>query len=191
MPEYNIVHSQAFTVTDFFTSGECDAHIALAESIGFSDAPINSMLGPQVRKDVRNNTRVMLDDGAKANELWTRIRDYVPLRFGNWLACGVNERLRFYRYEVGQQFDWHYDGCFERENGERSQLTFMVYLNEGFQGGETSLEHIDVKPQEGMALLFVHQIRHKGQPVLEGRKYVLRTDVMYQWSPEQDEDKGR
>ena len=34
------------------------------------------------------------------------------------------------------EFDWHYDGCFERENGERSFLTFMVYLNEGFAGGD-------------------------------------------------------
>jgi hypothetical protein len=27
--------------------------------------------------------------------------------------------------------------CFSRENGERSQLTFMVYLNSDFNGGET------------------------------------------------------
>jgi len=30
-----------------------------------------------------------------------------------------------------------------------------------------------------MALVFVHQQLHEGASVLNGRKYVLRTDVMY------------
>jgi hypothetical protein len=30
-----------------------------------------------------------------------------------------------------------------------------------------------------MALLFHHPILHRGDPVAVGRKYVLRTDVMY------------
>ena len=63
----------------------------------------------------------------------------------------VNERLRFYRYDIGQQFDWHYDGAFERDNGERSQLTFMVYLNDGFVGGETALEGAIISPRKGLA----------------------------------------
>lgn len=181
MPEYNVITDQIFTVTDFFDGEECEANIALAESMGFGDAPINSRFGPQIRKDVRNNTRVMLDDQAKADALWPRLRDYVPLRLGNWEACGVNERFRYYRYEVGQQFDWHYDGCFERDNGERSFLTVLIYLNEGFTGGETTIENLDIIPCRGMALVFVHQMLHKGQPVITGQKYVLRTDVMYRY----------
>ena len=88
---------------------------------------------------------------------------------------GVNERLRFYRYDVGQQFEWHYDGHFERDNGERSFLTFMVYLNEGFVGGETSFADLPfpatlpsgkVVPRTGMALVFAHALLHKGEPVI-------------------------
>jgi hypothetical protein len=30
-----------------------------------------------------------------------------------------------------------------------------------------------------MALVFEHPVRHQGAPVTAGRKYVLRTDVMY------------
>lgn len=182
MPEFNYIADQIFTVTDFFTAAECDAYVQLAESLGFDDAPINTTFGPQVRKEVRNNTRVILDDKSRADELWSRIRDYIPHTLGQWKACGVNERFRFYRYEIGQQFDWHYDGAFERPNGERSQLTFMVYLNDGFQGGETTLGSINIAPQRGMALFFMHQILHKGQPIEEGCKYVLRTDVMYRWN---------
>ncbi len=50
-----------------------------------------------------------------------------------WTPAGLNERLRLYRYDVGQKFDWHRDGCFERDNGERSQFTFMIYLNDDFE----------------------------------------------------------
>jgi hypothetical protein len=179
MPEYNYITERIFTVDEFFTPAVCADYIELAESIGFDAATINSSFGPKIRSDVRNNTRVILDDPARANDLWHRIGDYIPLRIADWTACGVNERLRFYRYDVGQQFDWHYDGYFERENGERSLLTFMIYLNDNFQGGETTLEKFHVTPQQGKALFFIHQILHKGQSVIAGRKYVLRTDVMY------------
>jgi len=179
MPEYTWITDEIFTVADFFTPDECAAHIALAESLGFGDAPINSAFGPQLRKDVRNNSRVMLDDAHRAAALWQRCEVFVPKFLGGWQAVGINERLRFYRYDLGQQFEWHYDGAFERHNGERSKLTFMIYLNGCFEGGETSFESTSIVPQTGMALFFVHQIRHKGQPVIRGRKYVLRTDVMY------------
>jgi hypothetical protein len=179
MPEYNYITDRIFTVSEFFSPHECDSYIELAESMGFEDAPINTSLGPLIRKDVRNNTRVILDDPDRANDLWSRIPDYVPHRIGDWQICGVNERLRFYRYDTGQQFDWHYDGYFERTHGDCSQLTFMTYLNDGFEGGETTIENVTITPQQGLALFFIHQIRHKGQPVVAGRKYVLRTDVMY------------
>ena len=98
----------------------------------------------------------------------------------------MNERLRFYRYDPGRQFDWHYDGCFERENGDRSFITYMIYLNEGFEGGETSFAEtsatrrsFQIVPRTGLALFFDHPLLHKGEPVVRGRKYVLRTDVMY------------
>jgi len=179
MPEYHFISDQIFTVSNFFSPAECDAWIELAEEMGFDDAPINTSLGPVVRKDVRNNTRVMLDDPTRAADLFSRIPDYVPHSLGDQQVCSVNERLRFYRYDVGQQFDWHYDGYFERENGERSQLTFMVYLNDDFTGGDTTIEDISIRPRKGLALFFIHRILHKGQPVESGRKYVLRTDVMY------------
>ena len=67
------------------------------------------------------------------------MREFVPKSIGNWCASGVNERLRFYRYEIGQQFDWHYDGAFERPDGECGKLTFMIYLNDDFEGGQTFL----------------------------------------------------
>src|SRR5205085_1123826 len=91
-------------------------------------------------------------------------------------ACGLNERFRLYRYDPGQRFAPHYDGSYQRSNGERSRLTFMVYLNEGFVGGETAFyDHredlrLRVTPRTGTALVFVHDQLHEGRPVIEGRK---------------------
>ena len=57
----------------------------------------------------------------------------------------------------------------------------MVYLNEGFAGGETRFHdyEVDVVPRTGMALLFQHRVLHEGCVVTTGTKYVLRSDVMY------------
>ncbi len=182
-----------FVVRGFLSPAECERHIARAEAAGFGDAPINTFAGPQVNKQMRNNDRVMLDDPALAAGLWDRLRPFVPERRGSWVACGLNERLRFYRYDPGQRFDWHFDGHYERSPTEQSALTFMVYLNDGFTGGETAFDFrfmtgdrtdacaAAVVPEAGMALVFAHRILHTGAEVTSGRKYVLRSDVMYRW----------
>jgi predicted 2-oxoglutarate/Fe(II)-dependent dioxygenase YbiX len=179
MPEYEFISDEIFTVSDFLSAPECDGYIAFSESRGFGDAPINTSFGPAVVKDVRNNSRVIVDHPSLAQLLWERARVYVPATLAGHRAIGVNERFRYYRYELGQTFRWHRDGCFERENGERSRLTLMIYLNDDFEGGHTRFEDAIIAPTKGMALFFAHQLRHEGAQVTRGRKYVMRTDVMY------------
>lgn len=91
----------------------------------------------------------------------------------------MNERFRFYRYDPGQLFDWHRDGAFTRSARERSMFTLIFYLNDGFEGGSTDFTHDTVAPERGGALFFHHPHLHRGAPVESGRKYVLRTDIMY------------
>ena len=65
-------------------------------------------------------------------------------------------------------------------NGEQSMLTFMLYLNGGFEGGATSFQGgLSIKPEAGMILVFRHALYHEGAAVVSGRKYVLRSDVMF------------
>lgn len=168
------------TLTGVLAAGECESLISIAESRGFTEAPITTALGFVHRPDIRNNTRVMCDDVQLAGQLWARIRPAVPEQLRGWQAVGLNERLRFYRYEAGQAFRWHYDGSFRRSAQEQSQLTLLLYLNEGFVGGATMFKDGPVvAPRQGMALFFQHPILHQGETVREGRKYVLRSDVMY------------
>ena len=66
-----------------------------------------------------------------------------------------------------------------REDGLASRLTLLVYLNDGFTGGDTDFREFRVKPEAGAALLFVHDTWHEGAAIEAGTKYVLRSDVMY------------
>jgi predicted 2-oxoglutarate/Fe(II)-dependent dioxygenase YbiX len=188
MAEENWLNDYVFTVDEFLTEKQCDKFIRISEEFGFEDALVSSPKGQVLHKDLRNNERVMFENEKIAKWLWKRARHFVPREYEGRPAIGVNEMLRFYRYDPGQQFDWHQDFPFERDNGEQSYLTFMIYLNDDFDGGETSFEdsyseesfdEFKVVPQKGMALFFEHAIHHKGEPVTRGRKYVLRTDVMY------------
>lgn len=182
MRKESLVGEDIFLLHDFFSPEECERFIQLSEAAGFGEAPINSELGVERRPQVRNNDRVIVDDLELAASLWLRAKPLLPERFRFWRTIGLNERFRYYRYDVGQRFVPHFDGYFERANGERSVMTFMVYLNEGFKGGETKFyfgkEKLIVTPKTGTALLFPHTVLHEGAPVESGRKYVLRSDVM-------------
>ena len=193
------IPDRIFTVSNVLSPQECAEYISLTENIGYTAAGLTVgqdeyMMAP----DVRNNERVILDDEQRAADLWRRIAEYVPASIDNWTAIGLNERLRFYRYDPGQRFAPHGDGSYFRKNGDCSRLTFMIYLNEGFDGGDTRfyIHHnyfelldpdvvpdVSVVPITGMALCFRHELRHEGARLITGRKYVLRSDVMYTVKP--------
>lgn len=170
-----------FSIHGVMTPDECGEMIARIEAEGPTAAPITTAAGFVMRPDIRNNTRVMFDDPALAARLFQRIAKTVPAQLRERAPVGVNERFRCYRYEPGQRFAPHYDGAFQRSATERSELTFMVYLNEGFGGGQTAFLEFGrrVQPRVGSALLFQHMLFHEGCTVTEGVKYVLRSDVMY------------
>jgi predicted 2-oxoglutarate/Fe(II)-dependent dioxygenase YbiX len=176
---------RVFVIRGFLTPEECRSFVAESERAGYEDATISTASGAVMAKHIRDNARLIVDNSSLAAEWWRRAERFLPQHIERWRAVGLNDRFRFYRYEPGQRFAPHFDGYFDRENGERSQLTFMVYLNSDFTGGETKFYngnrelHIAVQPQSGMALVFVHRQLHEGASVRSGRKYVLRTDVMY------------
>ena len=142
-------------------------------------AAITTATGFRLDLETRNNDRVIFDDTALADWLWPKVRDEIPAILNGRPAVGLNERFRLYRYAPGQRFSWHSDGAFRRENGEMSLLTFMICLNDGYTGGETRFEGSKVVGRTGMALVFHHGVVHEEAEVTEGRKYALRSDVMY------------
>jgi len=170
---------RVFVLSDFIDSLRCQSLVSRAETLGFSDAPISTSGGEAYVPAARNNSRVILDDSELASDLWEILAPHVPERIDSWCAVGLNERFRFYRYDKYQSFSRHSDGRFARNEQEESRLTFMVYLNSGYDGGFTDFDEFKVWPSEGMALCFPHELSHEGAVVTHGTKYVLRSDVMY------------
>lgn len=150
-------------VPEFLSAQECEQVIALAHSHGFHEATLNDTISGELRKDIRNNDRVIFGDEDLAQRLWAKIASQSQgMRFGS-RAIGLNERFRIYRYRPGHFFDWHQDGVYARENGEESKFTLLICLNDGFEGGTTSFSAVltpylfddfSFEPEAGKALLF-------------------------------------
>ena len=170
-----------WTVPNVFSPTECDALVARIEAFGPALAPITTARGPAIRTDIRTNERVMFDDPELAQDLFRRVAPHVPDALAGRPLHGTNPRFRGYRYQPGQAFKPHYDGSYRKSEALESELTLLLYLNEGFAGGETRFLDIetDVRPQTGAVLLFAHRVLHEGAEVVSGTKYVLRSDVMY------------
>ncbi|MEM9678899.1 MAG: 2OG-Fe(II) oxygenase [Bacteroidota bacterium] len=174
------LHKDLFLVEDFLSADECQSYINFSQTQTFEEAKVN-MFGRQVtHKGIRNNDRLMFFDQDLADSLWQRVQEFVPERMGIYKALGLNEMFRIYRYTEGQQFKMHRDGSYHRNDEECSFISFIIYLNEDFEGGETEFRNLEtIVPKTGTALLFQHSYRHEGKAVLSGTKYVLRTDIMY------------
>ena len=161
------------------TKEECDNLLLFSEQKGYEEAKVNLSSGAKMMKGLRNNYRLMYQDQKLADKYWGILKDYCPAKIQENEAVGLNEQFRFYKYESSQRFKRHIDGRFKRNDNEESRITFMIYLNEDFAGGETKFDDVTIKPEIGTALCFIHEQKHEGCPVTEGVKYVLRTDVMY------------
>ncbi|CAF3518479.1 unnamed protein product [Rotaria socialis] len=64
----------------------------------------------------------------------------------------------------------------------------MAYLNHSYTDGHTNFlddttKPHDItyalKPETGMVLIFQHDLFHEGETVSTGKKYIMRSDVMY------------
>jgi hypothetical protein len=187
---FDFEHPLLWTVPELFSPPECAAILAGAEDHAWLPATVNRASGRVVEAGLRDSSTAVLRDPALAAELYRRVLPHVPPRMSAELGsrgrvgmdvAGVHVPVRIYRYEPGQHFGLHQDQSYFGEDGTKSLLTFMVYLNEGFGGGETDFpeQGRTIAPAMGTALLFQHMLLHAGKRVTSGTKLVLRSDVLY------------
>ncbi|MBB4806962.1 hypothetical protein HNP38_002258 [Chryseobacterium defluvii] len=174
------LHPQVFLIEDFLTHPECEKYLVMSQDRVFEEAKINMNGRQLMNKGVRNNDRLMIFDDQQAIGLFQKAFDFLPQIHENYQVSGFNEMFRVYRYSPGQRFKMHRDGSFIRSEREKSFYTFLIYLNDNFEGGETEFENLfTITPKKGSALVFYHPLRHEGKTLISGTKHVLRTDVMY------------
>lgn len=171
-------------VPHFLSKAECIGFIAKSEAIGYEPAKINAGSSQRVVRNIRNNERVLHSDQPLASGLWQQLKQHVPRQIGVSKAIGLNELFRFYKYQAGQKFRRHRDEPYQRNASEFSYYTFMIYLNDNFEGGTTTFQNRHIQPETGKALIFLHQLEHEGSEVTQGIKYVLRSDIMYRLAEE-------
>lgn len=181
------IRKNIFMVENFLTLEECQKYIKLSEKNGFTEATINTNQGHIIMKSIRNHGRFSYDNDALSDTLFRRMKPYLPQTFRTKNIYKLNNRIHFYRYDVGQKFDWHFDGFYSPDAYSKSYFTFFAYLSDDFEGGGTSfnIKSIDkkdeftIKAKAGTALFFYHKLLHRGDEVTKGIKYAMRSDVMY------------
>ena len=108
-------------------------------------------------------------------------------------TIGLDEKLaekaQIQHYEVGNEFKAHWDWFHEDadkpffDRGQRI-WTFMIYLNDVEEGGETHFTKLDqsITPKLGRAVIWSnldkngkvdYETQHAGTPVKKGQKYVI------------------
>jgi predicted 2-oxoglutarate/Fe(II)-dependent dioxygenase YbiX len=167
-----------YLINDFLSQDECDNLVRTSENLGYEAAKVNLDGEQQLFTMVRNNERVLHKNEDWADVYWNRLESFVE-DIGNSKAIGLNEMFRFYKYTNQQRFKKHRDGSYIRTQTEYSLLTFMVYLNDDYKGGRTLFEDCHIVPERGTALIFRHELKHEGEKILAGTKYVFRSDIMF------------
>lgn len=192
----------AFQLLNVLSESECDQILAVATTLGFhEDAPVS--LPRRIRHN--NNFNWIVDESVDG-PIWDRCKNFFGASsFTGGMPLGLNGRFRFYRYGVGDFFSAHTDGAWPDSRvvagqlaqdayGDRiSEMTFLIFLSGGYEGGRTIFQTAPdtfetISTPKGAVLCFPHGMHpqhcvHGGEEVTSGCKDIIRTDVMYPWTP--------
>jgi hypothetical protein len=126
-----------------------------------------------------NNIQVPITNIADFNEVfWDKCYSIYVKEFPSLKDSGRHNNFSFKMQRTGLREGyhiWHYESC-NRELSCRL-LTWMLYLNDVDEGGETEFlyQSMRVKPKQGTLVIwpaaFTHT--HRGNPPLSNEKYIV------------------
>lgn len=169
---------------NFLTKEECDYFIAMIDKDHRRSGVTTHGKDRATTSDYRTSSTCSFPaSDEKVIELKNKISDIVELPIDH------GEPLQGQLYKPGQYFKEHTDyfdpGSYENHclsSGQRVK-TFMIYLNEDVEGGETFFRRLDktFHPTVGTALIWDNVIDgktnpdslHEGMPVASGSKYII------------------
>lgn len=161
-----------------FTDMECDFLIARAMPGLMPSKVVDPQTGELVPNPVRTSDAAsfpLVSESPAIHALCRRL----AAASGTHVKQG--EPLQILRYRPGQEYRAHFDAIGNADN--QRILTFLVYLNDDFEGGETHFVKpgIKVKGRKGDGILFRNadtegrpdpNSQHSGQPVTAGEKFL-------------------
>jgi prolyl 4-hydroxylase len=175
---------QLYLLDDFMSAKECARLIAL----------MNHHLRPSTLSYASDDKAFRTSTTADLCHLKSPVASSVDEKICRTLGIRVeySEGIQAQRYDVGQQFKAHWDyfppdtHVYRRLAGVRGNRTwtFMVYLNDGLEGGATRFTKIDyaVQPKRGRAVIWNNLnadgspnefTMHCGEPVTAGHKLII------------------
>lgn len=165
-------------IRGFFSAAECDFLTRAAAPWLAPSLVVDPQSGQLIQNPVRTSDAMAFPWIAESPAIHALNRR-IAATTGTAPAQG--EPLQVLRYRSGQQYRPHLDFV----AGETNQriLTALVYLNEGYEGGETEFVKtgLTFSGAKGDALIFANaladgncdsQALHAGLPVLSGEKYL-------------------
>ena len=162
----------------FFTQEEC-THVARASADLLEAAfVVDPRTGRNVPHPVRTSDAAVIGP-VREDLVIATLNRRIAAATGTDVRQG--EALTVLRYRPGQQFRMHSDALPHTAN--QRVTTVLVYLNQGFGGGETVFPDYDVSvtPKAGDAIAFANtggdgrpepRARHAGIPVSHGVKWI-------------------
>lgn len=105
------------------------------------------------------------------------IFEYYPVP-GGYDTTSYRESIQTLEYKPDQEYKFHHDVSNNPNLKEyHRQISVVLYLNDGFEGGGTEFSHQTYKPPAGYGLFFPSNwcYPHSGQKVLSGKKRVAVT----------------
>lgn len=203
-----VVPGQIITINKFFSPELCQELISSFEKgINLETTPLRKLKEYAVRVNDRWSTtdyessqklwQYLKQLLIQENEYGYEDPETAAIKRDFEQAIGLNPQLRVYRYRKGHHFGQHYDesvSCAMDAKGKskgQTHWTLLIYLtgDEEFVGGGTifypdirGIEPLNIHPTKGMALLHKHGddcLRHEGELVKDGVKWVLRSDVVF------------
>ena len=173
-------------IENVFTLDECKHLISISEKNGYNKASLftDNTGVEHYMDDTRSCHRSIIDDPHLAKLLERRIWDVIPKLYNGMKYHSINERFRFLKYDGSGHFKRHTDGQY-KDKVRKSHITILIYLNDLYTGGFTTFypkngnSGFVLNPKPGMVCLMDQDISHEVPPLIDGIKYVIRTELMY------------
>ena len=192
---YKFPFTQIYTYDNFLTEGECHQLMNIADDT-LRPSTVSNPADEIITSDYRTSRTADLHyfNSPYLNYIDNKIAEFMGLHHF------LGETLQVQKYNPGQYYKEHCDYFFPLTKeyqtytewmGQRT-WTFMVYLNDVEEGGETFFKRLKlkVKPKQGMAIFWNNLFRngvpnpktlHEAMPPTKGDKYVI-TKWWRSWS---------
>ena len=179
--------NKIYEFPNLLTNEECDKIIELSRN----KVTRSSVIGTDGNElsDVRTSKNTFLDKSV--DPLMSQIDDKIKNIIG--ISSDKYESLQVVNYTPGTFYKAHWDACDpnkdprcinDHKKGGLRFATFIIYLNDDMEGGETEfpLLNLKIKPQKGKGILFFNLnddllgrrelSKHAGLPPTKGEKWM-------------------